>query len=396
MIPVEEAKRILFSKAGKATVVTVDLLGASGCVLAESVFSPIDLPSFNQSAMDGYAVASVNLKNKKQFEIVGELKAGDAGSIFLQPGQAVRIFTGAEVPVSADSIVIQEKAERVNGSIYLSEDFHPGDCIRFKGSQIKKDELALTKDTFLNPAAIGFLAALGITQVPIYKKPEVSIIVTGNELIKPGHVLNDGQVYESNSFSLHAALHQLHIRPKFIFTALDEINELKNKIEKCLVDSDLIILTGGISVGKYDLVHDALKSLEVETLFYKVAQKPGKPFFSGMWNGKPVFALPGNPAAVLVCFYEYIYPIIRTMQGFKNKSMPEVKLKLLKTISKKEDRALFLRSSVMHDGVMPLDKQDSNMLFSFAEADSLIYVPIESEGINQGTMVEVHLLPFNK
>lgn len=394
MISVEEAKRLLFERIEKSISVDVVINEASGCVLAEDILSPIDLPSFNQSAMDGYAV-STNQKNKQQYEVIGEIKAGDECTFHLESGQAVRIFTGAAVPESADAIVIQENVNRVNGSIQLSGDFRKGDCIRIKGSQIKKGELALKKNTVLNPASIGFLASLGISKLKIYKKPEVSVVVTGNEIVKPGKNLKAGEIYESNSFSLNAALDQMHIVSKNILTASDDKNELKNAFEKCLNDSDIVILTGGISVGKYDLVHDILKDAGVETIFYKVAQKPGKPFFAGKLNDKLIFALPGNPAAVLVCFYEYVYPVIRRIRGFENTALPMMKLKSLTDISKKEDRALFIRAKRISDGVMPLEKQDSNMLRSFAEADVLIYIPNEKENINIGEDVEVHLLPFN-
>src|SRR6185369_3463478 len=166
-------------------------------------------------------------------------------------------------------------------------------------------------------------------------------------------------------------------------------------IGRCLDDSELIMLTGGISVGKYDLVHEALKAFNVETIFYKVAQKPGKPFYAGILNQKLIFALPGNPASVLVCFYEYIYPAIRMIQGYEHAALPVMKLKSLRDISKKEDRSLFLRSKIQNDSIMPLEKQDSNILRSFAEADSLLFVPAERHTIYQGEEVEVHLLPFN-
>lgn len=394
MITVEEAKQLLFSKIEKTIFQTIDISKSTGCVLSETVSSPIDLPSFNQSAMDGYALASSAVRNK-QFEVIGEIKAGDSVSVQLKSGQAVRIFTGAKIPLSADAVVIQENVERVNGTIHLSDAVRQGDCIRYQGSQIKAGEVALMKGTLLNPASIGFLASIGIHKVSVYKKPDVSLITTGNELVKPGNALTGGQVYESNSFSLQAALNQMQIIPKHILSAPDEKKELTHKIKQCLNKSDVLILTGGISVGKYDLVHEVLMSMKVETIFYKVAQKPGKPFFCGKLKDKLIFALPGNPAAVLVCFYEYIYPAIRMLQGFKNAALPTLKLKLLKDISKKEDRAQFIRAIKNNDGVMPLKKQDSNMLRSFAEADSLIYIPIERQMINQDEEVEVHLLPFN-
>lgn len=394
MISVEEAKRLLFERIEKSIPVDVGIAEASWCVLAEDVFSPIDLPSFNQSAMDGYAVA-VNEKNKREYEVIGEIKAGDPGSIQLQPGQAVRIFTGAAVPETADAIVIQENTIRVNGSVQLTTDFKTGDCIRVKGSQIKKSELALKKNSVLNPAAIGFLASLGMSKLKIFTRPAISIVVTGNEIISPGNDLQPGEVYESNSFSLAAALKQMQIIPNNILKAVDDKNELKNKFEKCLHDSEIVLLIGGNSVGKYDLVPVVLQEAGAETIFYKVAQKPGKPFYAGALKSKIIFALPGNPAAVLVCFYEYVYPVIRMMMGFENPGLHSLKLKILKDVVNKENRALFIRSKKTFDGVMPLEKQDSNMLRSFAEADSIIYIPNEKDNIKNGEEVEVHLLPFN-
>jgi molybdopterin molybdotransferase len=344
--------------------------------------------------MDGYAVPTVEEAGKR-FEVIGEIKAGDSNSFHLEQGQAVRIFTGAAVPSSANAIVIQEKAERKNGSIFLTGGVRKGDCIRLQGSQIKKGELALKKNSTLNPASIGFLASLGIARVSVFKKPEVSIVATGNEIVNPGNPLEEGEIYESNSFALDAALKQMLITPKNIFSVKDDTDALKNNIEKCLADSEVVILTGGISVGKYDLVYNALKNLNVEPVFYKVAQKPGKPFFCGKLNNKIIFALPGNPAAVLVCFYEYVYPAIRMMQGFENTMLLSLKMKLLKGITKKEDRALFMRAKRMDDGIMPLEKQDSNVLSSFAEADTLIYIPNETSQVSQGEEAEVHLLPFN-
>jgi len=394
MVTVEEAKRLLFAQAGLADPAEAELTDAFGCVIAEDIFSPIDLPSFNQSAMDGYAVASGD-ESERQFKVIGEIKAGDAGLASLQPGQAVRIYTGAAVPQSADAIVIQEKAEQVNGTIQLAGNFKKGDFIRWKGSQLKKGSLALRKGFVLNPAAIGLLAALGLSQIKIYKKPEVSVISTGDELISPGNTLAEGKIFESNSISLYALLRQMNITPKHIFTAGDDKKDLENKIETCLVDSDILILTGGISVGTYDLVHDILMQLRVEAIFWKVAQKPGKPMFAGKLGSKKIFALPGNPAAVIVCFYEYIYPVIRMMHGFKNITLPALTMKLAQDFVKKEDRALFARVKCSGDEAIPLEKHDSNMLLSFAEADALMYVPGKVERIKKGEPVEIHRLPFH-
>ena len=393
MVSVEQAKNLLFKQVSKSETIEIDISNAVGCVLAEDIFSPMDQPEFNNSSMDGYAVTSTDNSDQRQFEVIGEIKAGDSNNFNLKPGQAVRIFTGAIVPDTADSIVIQEKAEARDGFIYLTENYIKGAFIRTAGSMMKKGELALEKGFILNPASIGFLASMGIFKINVYKNPEVSIITTGDEIVKPGMNLKPGQIYESNSFSLAAALNQMSIWPGNILTAGDKKDDLRNKVKIGLESSDILILTGGISVGKYDLVYDTLKEFGIETIFYKVAQKPGKPFFAGKLDGKFVFALPGNPAAVLVCFYEYVYPVIRLIQGFEKAGLQVLKLKLLKTIKSSEDRAQFIRAKINGDGVTPLDGQDSFMLHSFAMANALIYVPNGTEVINKNEMVEVHLLP---
>ncbi len=394
MVTVEEAKRLLFDKVQPAAIIEVAIQNALNCVLAETVHSPIDLPSFDQSSMDGYAVASGEDFAEKEFNIIGEVKAGDDPGMGVRDGQCVRIFTGAAIPHGADAVVIQEKVEEKNGKIFLYESFKKGACIRTQGSQIKKGDIALPQGHILNPASIGFLAALGISVVKTYRKPVVSIIVTGSEIISAGEELKKGKVYESNSFSLKAALEQMDIGVEHIFKAEDEKQALKKKMELGLAESDVLILTGGISVGKYDLVYDLLQELGVKTIFYKVSQKPGKPFFAGTINNKMVFALPGNPASGMVCFYEYVYPAINMMLGFSEIALQKLKLKSFKGIKKTEGRAVFLRAKKVNNEVIELEGQDSNMLRSFAEANAFIYLPQEVQQVNRGEEVEVHLLPY--
>ncbi len=394
MLTVEEAKNLLLNQVSKSEPVQIDISDSLGCVLAEDIFSPINQPEFDNSSMDGYALASAEDLEVRKFEVMGEIKAGGSANFNLRPGQAVRIFTGAAIPNGADSIVIQEKVEAKEGYIYLTEPCKKGAFIRTAGSMMEKGELALKKGFVLNPASIGFLANMGIFKVKVYKNPEVSILTTGDEIVKPGMDLKSGQIYESNSFSLSASLKQMGIVPKHVLTATDQKEDLRNQITKGLDGPDILILTGGISVGKYDLVYETLKEFGVETIFYKVAQKPGKPFFAGRLDDKFIFALPGNPAAVLVCFYEYVYSVIKTIQGFEKAELPKAYKKLLKTLKSNEDRAQFMRAKVTEAGVMPLEGQDSFMLYSFAMANALIYLPKGTDVIEQNELVEVHVLPF--
>ncbi len=396
MVTVEEAKKLLSENIHLADIVEVNILYALNCVIAEDILSPIDLPSFDQSSMDGYAINSGTDLNHNQFEIVGEIKAGDDSTIVLKPGQSVRIFTGASVPQSANSIIVQEKVEEKNGLLFLHEKIKHGDCIRKKGTQILKGEIALKKLTILNPASIGFITSLGIDKVKIFRKPNVSIIVTGNEIIAVGEELTNGKVFESNSFSLLSALKQINIEVKNSLKVEDDLETLTLKINSCLADSDIVLLTGGISVGKYDFAFEAMKACGVETIFYKVLQKPGMPVFAGKFGNKIIFALPGNPASALVCFYEYVLEAIKQMQGFKNVSLTKVKLKSLNQITKKVGKSIFIRAQIIDGGVVELERQDSNMLRSFADADGFIYIDKDVELVKQNEDVEVHLLPFLK
>jgi len=394
MLTVEEAKKLLFNQILKSDIFEIAIESAFGNVLAEDIYSPIDLPLFDQSSVDGYALTFDKIEEYTKFEIIEEIKAGDSTTIRLKPGQCVRIFTGAMVPQTANLIVMQEFVNANEGFITLGHDFKPGNYLRKKGTQIQKGELAVSKDTFLNPGVIGFISSLGISKLKIYKKPIVSLIVTGNEIIKPGNKLEMGQIYESNSFALQAALRQQQIEALHVLNARDTREDLDNQLSLALKDSEVILLTGGISVGDYDLVYDALKDAGADTIFYKVAQRPGKPLWAGRLGKKMIFALPGNPASVMVCFYEYVYPTLRMMRGFANPHLQTVHLNPAKEINDPGERASFLRAKITEENVTPLEKQDSGMMMSFASGNALIYVPIDKKYIAKDEIVEVHLLPF--
>jgi molybdopterin molybdotransferase len=393
MKTVEQAKQILFDHIYPNNEIEIAISDALNHVLADDIFSSIDLPSFNQSAMDGFAVCTGNNLTLKAFEIIGEIKAGDDSTVQLKPGQGMRIFTGAKVPETADTIIIQEHVTFANNKIETAESYHLNNHIRQKGTQIKTGALALKKGTILSPGAIGFIAMLGLNKVKVLAQPSVSIIVTGNEIISPGEKLEGTKVFEANSFAIAAALNQMNIHQINCSRAIDVAVELENSVANAINSSDIIILTVGISVGKYDLVYETLQKFGIEVLFYKVLQKPGKPILAGKIGNKLVFALPGNPASALVCFYEYVYPSIRKMIGMEHFELKIIKAKSVNEINKKEGRALFIRSKMIDEGVMELDGQGSDMLKAFAESDSFIYLAHDKNKIAKGEEVEVHLLP---
>lgn len=395
MITVEEAKQLLFSRIRPSEPIKTLIGEAYGFILAEDIFAPIDLPIFDASSVDGYAITCPLPLTPYPFTVIGEIKAGDDAHFELKSGQAMRIFTGAMVPTSATEIVMQEQVERRGEELIFNNLYKAGNYIRKQGSQLKKGDLVMQKGSFLHPGSIGFLASMGLAEIAVYPKPKVSIIVTGNEIIKPGNSLVPGQIYESNSYALLSALQQMQINPINVLNAKDTREDLDKQLTIAIKDSDVIILTGGISVGEYDLVYNALKDAGAETLFYKVAQRPGKPLWVGNLENKWIFALPGNPASVMACYYEYVYPTIRMICGFANAELKKARMKLLKEIKDSDQRAAFIRAKIIEEGVMPEDKQDSGMMISFAGGDALIYVPKETTHMAKDEMVEVHLLPFS-
>jgi molybdopterin molybdotransferase len=361
-------------------------------VLYEDISSPINMPPFRQSAMDGYAV---NLHDELTYTIIGEVKAGDNYHPVLKKGEAIRIFTGAPVPDAANAVIMQEKANVTNTTLTVDSSVVLNENIRPLGEQIIKNQIALKKETLLTPAAIAFITSLGITSVIVCKKPTIAIVVTGNELVAAGSPLAYGQIYESNTIMLTLTLKKLGYQNTTTYKVGDNYTETVNVLNEAITNHDVVLVSGGISVGDYDFVGKALQEIGVEQLFYKVKQKPGKPLFFGKKEDNVVFALPGNPAAALSCFYIYVYPALQKMSGHINFSLTKIKAKSLSNFIKKGDRPQFLKAIYQNDKVEILDGQNSSMLHTFALANAMVYVPETINTIKIDDNVEVILLPIN-
>ncbi|MEM7085306.1 MAG: gephyrin-like molybdotransferase Glp [Bacteroidota bacterium] len=364
---------------------------ALGYILFEDIPSPIHMPPFRQSAMDGYALC---LHDELNYGVIGEVKAGDSDQPDLLTGEAVRIFTGAPVPNSANAVIMQEKVVLNADRITLETIPLLNENIRPRGEQIEKGQIALAKGTFLTSAGIGFLSSLGITEVSVYEKPSVAIVVTGNELAEPGTALAHGQIYESNALMLTAALGNLGYQNTTTYRVADNYQHTFELLQNTIEKHDMILVSGGISVGDYDFVGKALLELEVDPLFYKVKQKPGKPLFFGKKNSKVIFALPGNPAASLSCFYIYVHLALQKLSGDVQFSMTKIQAKSQSNFQKKGDRAQFLKAHYCNGRVEILDGQSSAMLHTFALANALVYLPETTYAINKGDLVKVILLPL--
>lgn len=390
MITVSEAKKIIQENSLQSKKQTISLMKAGGYVLAEPAYSVIDTPPFHQSAMDGYAFSFHDWDKKSDLKIIGEIQAGTSFKQKLNPFEAVRIFTGSMLPAGADTVVMQEKTTSNSNLLTINDSkLLSGQNVRTQGSQGRKEEVAAQTRQLLTPAAISFLAGAGIDKVTVFSKPTVSIIVTGKELIQPGHSLPTGKIYESNSFGLMAGLKQINIEPSSIQVVDDNEKEIMLAINSQL-QNDFIILTGGVSVGDYDFVSSALDKCGVTKLFHRIKQKPGKPIYFGRIKDTLVFGLPGNPAAVMCCFYEYIVPAISSFTH--NNYFRKLKLQLENDYSKKTDLTFFLKGKTSDRTVSILNNQESYMMNSFAEADCIVELDEEKENYKRGDWVEVGMV----
>ncbi|MCO6498832.1 MAG: molybdopterin molybdotransferase MoeA [Vicingus serpentipes] len=391
MISVQEAKNKVIENTNLSRIISVNASEALNYYLAEDVVAPVSIPLFNQSAMDGYAF---NFEDIEQpLAVVEEVPAGDTREVSVVKGEAVRIFTGSRVPDTCNTVVMQELTEIVNGKLLVKDEgLKLGGNIRLKGNQIQEGSIALKKGTKINAGGVGFLSALGLTQVKVHEQPKVIIIATGSELIKPGNELLDGQIYESNTFMLEAALKDMGIQPAIVVVK-DDKAETERVISEGLRNNDLVLLSGGISVGDYDFVEGALEKNGVKPIFYKIKQKPGKPLYFGKTDKVTVFALPGNPAAALSCFYEYVSIAIKLMLGSLQPELSKLTLPIDRTYNKKAGRANFLKGLTDFKTVTPLEGQSSDALQSFSLANCLIFTSEETATIKEGELVEVHLLP---
>ncbi len=390
MIQVEEALSIIATQSCRMPIKKIKVAHALDFILAEAIYAPIDMPPFRQSAMDGYAFLHSELQD---YKVVSTSQAGDFSNKKTAKNEAIRIFTGAFVPDHLDTVIMQEHTLRNGNFIEITK--MPSCCanVRNKGEQVQKGALVLEKNTLITPAAIGFMACLGITKVSVFAKPKVAIVVTGNELVSPGKKLPKGKIFESNSVMLEAALNGIGVDKIKKVKVKDNLNNTKKVLKECLSQFDIVLVSGGISVGDYDFVKEALLANSVEELFYTINQKPGKPLFFGKKEQTIVFALPGNPASSLTSFYVYVYPAIKISMGFEAIHLPKIKRKITSSFQNNSGKSLFLKAYYDDNSVTILESQSSAMLNSFALANGFVFLPYDA--ISIGENQEVIVIPIN-
>jgi molybdopterin molybdotransferase len=390
MIQVDQALSIIEANSCKMETIKIKVKKSLGFILADAIYSPLDMPPFRQSSMDGYAFFR---SEQNIFKVVSTAQAGSFSNKEVKEDQAVRIFTGAYIPDSLDTVVMQEHTSVKKESVEITIMPDRFANVRSKGEQIKKNELVLDNNTVITPGAIGFLACLGITEIRVYAKPKVAIIVTGNELVKVGEKLAEGKIYESNSIMLEAALRGIGIKKLKTFHVKDNLKATKKVLKSCLSVFDVVLVSGGISVGDYDFVKEALLSNGVKELFHRVNQKPGKPLFFGKKDKSIVFGLPGNPASTLTSFYVYVYPALKISMGFNVTHLPKIKRKIATHFENTSGKAMFLKAFFDDETVTVLEGQSSAMLNTYATANALIYLPFDKITIEKEE--EVIIVPLN-
>jgi molybdopterin molybdotransferase len=400
MINIEEALKIVLESVGRMDAERVVILDALGRTLAEDIKSGCNIPAFDYSAMDGYAVRASDTKgasagNGVRLKIVGEFRAGGDASSRVEKGEAVKIMTGAPIPQGADAVVMVEDTKMEGGIVEVFEEAEKGDNIRLAGEDIRQGALVIKKGTLLKEGHIGILAALGIAEVTVAMKPRVAILATGDEVISIDEDMKPGKVRNSNAYSLHAQVLACGGIPVNKGVARDNVNVLREKLRSCL-DCDIIITSGGVSMGEYDYVKDVMIDMGMELKFWKVAMRPGKPNLFGVISGKPFFGLPGNPVSTMIGFEVFVRPAVLKMSGRIGDERREVDALLEEDIKKKKGLKFFIRAQTRwQDGryiTRTTGPQGSGILSSMVKADSLIILPEEKEVIKQGEKVLVRLL----
>ena len=390
MIDVNEARRIILSSVRPMPFAPLALDLAQGHHLAADVLAREPHPRFDMSAVDGYALSGTG----PEWAVTAAVAAGEVYPGPLAPGQCVRILTGAQVPAGADRVVMQERALVEAGRLRLDGPEPPaGANIRRTGEQFTAGELLLRQGERLEAPAIGLLASAGVEEVDASFKPWVAVVRTGDEFIEQGRD-NTGRIYSSNEWMLFAALHKelCEVEEEGAYIARDDDQEIMNALRQA-AEADVVVTTGGVSVGDHDRVASVLRAMGAEIRFHGVAQKPGKPMLFALLNGKPVFGLPGNPRAVMVLYWEYVLPCLRAMQGDPAPVPRTDQLPLAAPLRVKGDRTEFRAAQLRGGRVHPLPDEGSHMLRSLTVADVLVVLPPGAVELAAGDMVEIHHLP---
>ncbi len=388
LLTFEEAQARILAPATPLPAESVRVRAAAGRVLAEDVRSIVDLPPFPSSAMDGYAVRAADLPG--DLRIVGESAAGAPFVGLLGAGEAVAISTGAVVPDGADAVAPVESVVKNDNRVAIAQPLDAGASIRPRGGDVRAGDVVAPAGTRLGAPGIAGLAAAGIASVPCSRRPRVAVLATGSELVPPGEPLGSGQIYEANALMLAAALAVAGAEIVGAPSVPDDETSLREALERGL-ECDVLVTSGGVSVGEHDLVREVERELGVEESFWRVAIKPGKPLAFGTRGATLVFGLPGNPVSALVGAELFVKPALRALQGI-SEPLPRFEPGRLGTaLRRNPERDAFARARVRYetDAVVlePLRGQESHMIARASAADALVHVPRGNGELTAGAVV---------
>lgn len=373
---------------------TVPLHACLGRVLATDILSPNNVPNYDNSAMDGYALHAADL-DATSLKVVGTAFAGKAFSGALNRGECVRIMTGAAIPQGADTVVMQEKVRVNSDSIDLLESPKPHANLRYAGEDLRAGQVVLSKGHLIRGADLGLIASLGFAEVNTYRKLKVAIFSTGDELVKLGSPLQTGQVYDSNRYSLIGMLQRLGVELIDFGTIGDDPIMLEKTLLAASTQADVVITSGGVSVGEADFMKQLLVQ-HGQVLFWKIAMKPGRPLAYGKVGNAHYFGLPGNPVAVVVTFYQFVRDALITLMGAYPKPLPTFHVECTQAIKKAAGRTEFQRGILYEENgvwkVKPTGAQGSSILSSMSQANCFIVLDEATSHLNEGSMVCVQVL----
>lgn len=402
---VEKRKPISVSEAlervlGKASLIgdeKVDLEESYGRILAEPIVASSDVPPFNRSPYDGYAIRSADSAgatgdNRISFRVIDHIGAGEVSAKKLEANETIRIMTGAQLPEGADAVVMFEQTVETEHGITIRKPFEALENVSLQGEDVQKDKVVINSGNLINPGTIALLATFGYSQVAVAKQPVVGILSTGTELLGVGDELVPGKIRNSNGPMIVAQLKRMGFRCKMYGMSIDQLDESYEVVKKAAEETDCLITTGGVSVGDFDFLPAIYERLGAEVLFNKVAMRPGSVTTVAVANGRYLFGLSGNPSACFTGFELFVRPALLKMMGAEKLYLPQTKAVLGEDFTKANPFTRFIRASYDGETVSPAGFNKSNAVSSIARGNALIVLPGGSRGFHTGDAVDVLLL----
>jgi molybdopterin molybdotransferase len=397
LIEYPEAVRLVLENTGRLPVESTPLVEAQGLALAEDLRARFDSPPFDNSAVDGYAVRSADAGAGRTFDVVDEAPAGRPAAKSVGEGEAIKIFTGGVIPEGADAVVMVENTSGWGEEFELKKAASPGQNVRRSGEDVRGGEVILRSGTEIGAPEIALAATQGYGSLPVFRRPRVVVLSTGTELVEPGaRDLEPGEIYDSNSFAVIAQAREAGAQARRLYAASDDAEVLRDAVKEALESADVVVTSGGVSVGEKDLVKATMLDLGVEQVFWGVKFKPGKPLFFGVQGGVHLFGLPGNPVSAMVCFELFVRPALMKMMGREDKKRPRVQVYFEEDVKNHFGRMHAMRVSLQRTEkgwrARSAGAQGSGLVSSLNKADALALVGPQSEGVRAGEPVEAVVL----